>query len=121
MNTVIYTDDMEPITVINIDAWTEKFLNEHGSVRLAVMPIFPINYEDKSAGLVQSFNIVSIRAERFHRKGKTHTFLITEDEETALLLKAAFLPGQNREVQQRERDAMAKGFLQALSMIGRNL
>ena len=37
MRVVLYADDMEPITVIDLPAMAERYLKERGMVRLAVM------------------------------------------------------------------------------------
>ena len=55
-----------------------------------------------------------ITVEKFVRRGQTHWMLFTNDEESAMLLKSAFLPGQQKEVQMREQQAFAKGFWSAI-------
>jgi len=44
--------------------------------------------------------------------------LFTHNEESALLLKSAFLPGQQAELKLRDRDAFARGVMRALEMLG---
>lgn len=44
--------------------------------------------------------------------------LFTHDEETALQMKAAFLPGQQGAMQDMQRIAFAYGFLTALRKLG---
>ena len=44
--------------------------------------------------------------------------LFTHDEETALQMKAAFLPGQLGAIQGMQRNAFAQGFLTALRKLG---
>lgn len=124
MRTVLYAHDMEPITVFDLNQWAHDFLLEHGSVRLAIQtpmqaavdlaqvnPPSPMTTMDRF--------VVHITAERFMRNGKQTLLLFTHDEEAALLLKADFLPGQLRGVQEMERGAYAKGFLAAINAIGR--
>ena len=47
-----------------------------------------------------------------------HMILFTHNEESALLLKSAFLPGQQAELKLRDRDAFARGVMRALEMLG---
>lgn len=124
MRTVLYAHDMEPITVFELKPWAHDFLMEHGSVRLAIQT--PVNASvDLSRASPPSPMptmdrfVVHITAERFMRNGKQTLFLFTHDEEAALLLKADFLPGQVRGVQEIERGAYAIGFLAAINAIGR--
>lgn len=120
MRAVLYADDFEPITVFELDPWAHQYLIEQGQVRLAVMPrlVGIYNGEDDSRLEMHRW-IVNITAESLIRKGRETLMLFTRDEEQALMLKAAFLPGQYQEVQDRESAAFAKGFLHALSGLGR--
>ena len=118
MRVVLYADDMEPITVIELSATAEEFLNKCGMVKLAVRvpPALPLLTEQQ-APIVSDW-IVRIFSERFVRHGREYRMLFTRDEESALLLKCAFLPGQQARLQEREREAFASGFLYALNRIG---
>ena len=62
---------------------------------------------------------MTIFAERFIRRGQEYMMLVTRDEENALLLKCAFLPGQQAGLQERERTAFTRGFLDALARVGK--
>lgn len=119
MRVVLYADDMEPITVIDLPALAEVYLNERGMVLLAVMlpPMLSVIAAQHPPGR-DSIKTVEIFAERIVRHGREHMMLFTRDEESALLLKCAFLPGQQAGLQERERDAFARGFLDALARIG---
>lgn len=118
MRTVLYAQDMEPITILELTGWQQDFLEKHGEVRLAVIPPVkmtpPIEPQPELLNLWQ----VRITAEKFRRNGVYHLMLFTNDEEHALLLKAAFLPGQRWTLQNIERNAFAKGFLQAFQSFG---
>lgn len=121
MRVVLYTDDMEPITVIELTKFAYDYLVMYGRVRLPV--VMPPNYtafnpEEKIA--FENDRIVEIFSETFIRKSQQHMMLFTRNEESALLLKCAFLPGQNKHIQDREKKAFATGFLYALSKVGRN-
>lgn len=119
MRVVLYADDMEPITVIELSALAEGYLNERGIVRLAVMlpPMLSV-LEAQQAPARGDCKTVTIFAERFVRHGRDHMMLFTRDEESALLLKCAFLPGRRAGLQEREREAFARGFLAALARVG---
>ena len=119
MRVVLYADDMEPITVIDLPAMAEGYLNERGVVRLAVMlpPMLSVLAAQHPPER-DSLKTVEIFAERIIRHGREHMMLFTRDEESALLLKCAFLPGQQAGLQEREREAFARGFLKALATVG---
>lgn len=119
MKAVLYAYDLEPITVLQLEPWAHQFLIEHGSVRLAVYPrSIAIANPQVTPVLDMRKYIVNILAELIRRGPHEALMLFTNDEEAALLLKAAFLPGQYREVQERESDSFAKGFLHAINSLG---
>lgn len=119
MRVVLYADDMEPITVIDLPSLAEGYLNERGMVRLAVqMPPMLSVLAAQQALTANDLRIVEIFSERFIRRGREHMMLFTRDEESALLLKCAFLPGQQAGLQERERLAFARGFVDALMRVG---
>lgn len=119
MRVVLYADDMEPITVIDLPEKAERFLNERGIVRLSVMlpPMLSVLSQQEPPARAD-LKTVTIFADRFFRRGREHMMLFTRDEESALLLKCAFLPGQQAGIQERERTAFARGFLEALARVG---
>lgn len=119
MRVVLYADDMEPITVIDLPAMAEGYLKERGVVRLALMlpMVFSVLAAQQPPAL-DGLKTVEIFAERFVRNGREHMMLFTRDEESALLLKCAFLPGQHAGIQKREREAFVSGFLEALAKVG---
>lgn len=111
MNVVLYEDQtMDPITVIHLPSWmTQRLVSGE---RLRVPMIRRIRFEDTSGpiGPVPKTS-VTIWFERFVRQGKPHWFAFTAEGDDALLCRATFLPGQTREVQDRERAAFMKGLL----------
>lgn len=114
---VLYADDLEPITVLELPAFVRDHLERHGVVRLPVME--PVSYVG-APGLPRndSMRVVEVWAERFARKGQSHLMLFTRNDENALLLRAAFLPGQRREMNDQRAQAFAKGFMDALMRLG---
>lgn len=121
MRAVLYTKDFEPITVIELSRWTADFLLKRHYVVLPVrerLTQFKIHEPIDLAGSM--VKLVRIRAERFV-KDKDHEALVlfTDDDEHALLLEAAFLPGQRQGLKDRAAEAFGEGFLAALGMVGK--
>lgn len=119
MRAVLYAYDFEPITVIDVPEWAHQYIDQHQCFSLAVFERHPVFFCDPDALATPTCRIVRIQCERLCRGRRTHWMLFTEDEESALLLRAAFLPGQLGEVQERQRAAFSKGFWAALQRDGR--
>lgn len=113
MNAVLYTEDLEPITVVRISEFLWGRLRMGEQVRLAV-PVELKLAQCHSTAMREQFKTVTIYGELLRRRGHEHLMLFTTDEENALALKAEFLPGQNGTMQRRERSAFVRGFLEAL-------
>lgn len=114
---VLYTNDMEPITVVRIheSLWNRLWTGDR--IRL-VVPM-PLNLFPKSdTPIREDLKIVEIHGEVFIRRGHKHMFVFTNDDENALLLRSEFLPGQRKDVQHALRNAFARGFLHALQAGG---
>lgn len=94
MNVVIYTQDFEPITVIDLPVWLLEQMEQQGSVRVAVLqPVRTTTGNDPQD--FQMPPIVTIYCEKLRWKdGTTKPILITYDEELALTLRPEWLPGQ---------------------------
>jgi hypothetical protein len=113
MNAVLYTHQLEPITVVDIPMWLWERLAQGQTIRLAVMEPTRLVPTD-GAPAYSPLKMVEIFGERIHRSEHETLMLFTSDEENALLLKAEFLPGQRGELRNRERGAFAAGLLKAL-------
>lgn len=116
MKAVLYAHDMEPITILSLEPWTVEYLARHGQVRLIVcdprefrMPM----PEDEANATIQTWT-VRITVDTLIRGRQRTMMLFTEDEEAALLLKSAFLPGQTRALREKQAVAFAQGFVHAL-------
>lgn len=121
MRHVLYANDFEPITIIELNPWQENHIRRHNVVRL---PVFPSTetMQLSAAPTMETCRIVTIKSELIYRGSHPlnyieHMLLFTGDEESALLLKAAFLPGQRSELNKIQREAFANGFLQALRIL----
>lgn len=116
MRAVLYTPDFEPITALTLDAWMIGFMEREGRVTLPVLEepaVTPAKPEQSVPRPI--FRTVTITAEPLRIRGQRHMLLFTQDEESALLLKSVFLPGQRRALREAEDDAMAKGVLRGIT------
>lgn len=98
MQVVLYTQDFEPITILNLPLWLLEQLERQGSVRVAVLrapkvmpPTEPVNFEPPE--------VVTIYCERLRWKdGTVKPVLVTNDDELALTLRPDWLPGQRQAI-----------------------
>ena len=98
MNVVIYTEDFEPITVIDLPVWLLEQMERVGAVRVAVMQPTRYTASTEPPDFEQP-QIVTIYCERLCWKdGTTKPVLITYDEELAMTLRPEWLPGQRQAV-----------------------
>jgi len=119
MRVVLYAHDFEPITVIELSTFVTDYLERYGRCSIAVpMPL--LLDAMPSTTIRQTYPRVDIIAERLRFHRGDHLMLFTADEESALLLKSVFLPGQYRQLHSETRDAYARGFLAAITALGHN-
>ena len=98
MNIVLYTNDFEPITVLDLPMWLLKQLETRGSVRIAVL-----EPTDTDSSAEPEIAIVTVYTEKLQLKdGTEKVFLVTDDEELALVLNPDWLPGQLYVIQSYE-------------------
>lgn len=113
MRIVLYDLDLEPITILEIPHWRSFDLPVGEPIRLPVMrEIGRANVTEPTA-----LEIVNIRFERLRRGDASTWMALTADAEAALRLRAAFLPGQQTELQRHEQEAFAKGFIRAIEAV----
>lgn len=87
MNTVIYTPDLEPITVINLSREQLDSAEKNGGIKLVIKTgENDSKYENKSC-------IIFCKRIKLD-EGTEKTLYITHDEEIALVMKPDWLPGQ---------------------------
>ena len=89
MNVIIYTTDFEPITVVDLPKSVLDKVERQGGVKLALGP--PEDEEGRSID-PPICTLVMCKLKWFN--GEEKVVLVTKDEETALLLKPDWLPGQ---------------------------
>lgn len=112
---VLYTRELEPITIIDLVGAMERILRERGRVTLHVPTMFVM--EDMTAPISSGVKLIDLHAELF-RYGQVRTLMLfVDDEEAALLLPASFLAGQRKAINNIKADAFARGFMQALEML----
>ena len=116
---VLYAGDFEPITVINLNHFAWDMLNRLGFVRLPVLSP-PSFLAAPDAPGNEGFRVVNIQAEKIKRGDHESLMLFTADEESALLLRAAFLPGQRSVLQELQWNAFACGFNTAINKLGKS-
>lgn len=113
---VIYSQDMEPITVVELSAGVAECLIRHRAVRLPVYA--PVRYvRCNEAPSYDACTSVQLRADVYVKDNRRYMMITTCDEESALLLRSVFLPGQYTAVQERERRAFAEGFFEAFKKL----
>lgn len=119
MRHVLYTADMEPITVVELSPHMEQLLRERGVVRLPApaQTSYSTCRVSRGAPVREKYDVVNVFAEALIHRGQRHMMLFVDDEETALLLKSAFLPGQRRAVSDVRARGQAEGFIKALQAL----
>jgi hypothetical protein len=118
MYAVLYTHQLEPITVVNIQMSLWNRLANGQIIQLAVMEPFKMTPNTVLPVDAEPCRCVAIFGERIKRREHETLMLFTADEENALILRAEFLPGQRGDVRNRERAAFAAGFVRALQEFG---
>lgn len=104
MNVVLYTRELDPITVIDLPLWLLDQLERQGTVRVAVVE--PPSWTELSDPLdFDEPKVVTIECQRLRLDANTtKQILVTDDDELALRLKPEWLPGQRAQVNQYKRN-----------------
>ncbi len=98
MNVVVYTQDFEPITVIDLPVWLLDQLERHGAVRVAIQEPLSLKPPEELGEFYQP-KVATIYCEKLRwRDGTTKPVLITHDEELALMMRPEWLPGQQQAI-----------------------
>ncbi len=120
MNVVLYTRDMEPITVIDLPMWALEAGDRCGMVALQVIP--PVSLKPLDPGVpipMLETRAVWLEFHRIRLRDSQSWIVTVNDDELALTLKPSWLPGQRAKINQYEDstrrlsamllDALAKG------------
>jgi hypothetical protein len=94
MNIVLYTKDLEPITVLDMPMWLQEAIERQGAGKVTVKGKTKTE-EDTSLALQEQPPTITIEVEYLcDERGMTHRFFVTKDEELALGVVPCYLPGQ---------------------------
>ena len=115
MREVLYTDDLEPITVLELPPALSRLLDQHDRIRLPALDM--LSFAKVTADHMPTWRTVAIRAEPLRLRGLTKRLLFTADDESALLLRSVFLPGQQRAVNELKDRARGEGMLEMLHFL----
>ena len=105
MNVVIYTRDMEPITIVDLPLYCLEFGERLGVVRVAIEDEVPLIPPHAGAvPKVPDLRTVSLMFTQVQMPGKRAWIIQALDDELALLLRPSWLPGQRRKINEYERN-----------------
>jgi hypothetical protein len=94
MNIVLYTKDLEPITVLDMPMWLQEAIERQGIGRIAIKGKTKTE-EDTALALQEQPLTITVEVEYLRdEKGTIHKFFVTKDEELALGIVPQYLPGQ---------------------------
>ncbi len=113
---VLYTRELEPITIIDLSIAMERILREQGRVTLHIPSKFVLT-EDLAMPISDHQKRIDLTAESFRYRNVATVMLFVDDEEAALLLPASFLAGQTSALNNAKADAFARGFMRALELL----
>jgi hypothetical protein len=114
MRVPIYCGEtFEALTIIKVEKWGLKMLDD-GCLFLRFAPVIrmppppPRSVQYAGAEMRdESVRICTIKFERLRLRDLESWIGVTDDGETALLLRSVFLPGQQSEVREAEAEAQA--------------
>ena len=107
MKFILYSEDLEPITVIDTTSYSDP---DHFRLPVPTSLGLPETGELRME-TISLPKIVEIWAEPFRRKGVEKRLYLTKDVELALRLDSALLEGQGEKV----KDAYQRGFSEGFS------
>lgn len=111
MRVPIYCGEtFEALTLIRLEPWALRMLDQ-GCVYLRFAPEVTVSISPRDTADVLMAEEITTCTIRFDplRLRKMATWIgVTDDAETALALRSVFLPGQQSEVRQAERDAQVR-------------
>lgn len=94
MNIVLYTKDLEPITVLDMPMWLQEAIERQGAGRIAIKGKSKTE-DDTQLALQEQPPTITVEVEYLtNEKGVVHKFFVTKDEELALGVVPCWLPGQ---------------------------
>lgn len=116
MKVVLYTYDLEPITIIDLPHELYVMLKNRRAINVPIIPLLNFHNTFKEEPIFEKVLYVTIYAEVLRRDYQESLLLYTDDEENALLLKASFLAGQTREINDIKRKEFVRGLLKVFNL-----
>lgn len=114
---VLYTTDLEPITVVDLPQWAWDLLARGDRIYLAA-PARGISFTHPESPADEPAPVtVSVFAEQIRRGRHATLMLFTHQDADALQLKSALLPGQRADDQARRRRAFYAGVVEGLRLL----
>lgn len=103
MNTVIYTHDFEPITIIDVPVWLLDEIERQGTCRVTVAGLVGNTQAGKltpeESQQVPLDKIITLELCKVRwRDGTLKPILLADNEELVLILKPEWLAGQRQEI-----------------------
>jgi len=118
MRIVLYDHEtLEPITIADILHWRDLGMPEGATINVPLPPkLAELSFKrDDTVPYEPSIRHIRIRFEELRRNGRSHWMAFTDDPESALTLRATFLPGQRGTVNELQQKAFLRGVVAALN------
>lgn len=111
MRVPIYCNEtFEALTIIKLEQWALRMLDQ-GCIYLRFAPLSRVSatpFSDEQAMMSDQIEVCTIRFDPLRLRDMQTWIGVTDDAVTALALRSVFLPGQESEVRQSEREAQAR-------------
>lgn len=124
IKSVLYTIDMDPITIIELPLEVHQFKFDY--YRVPIYPPADLTPCYENVSLINNYyHVVGITVERF-RYYKRYTgeeiikplFIVSDcDKELVYLMEPAYLDGQISDVKRREREEFFAGFVSGMKRV----
>lgn len=124
MRSVLYTADFEPITIVDLPRDAQSLLEQFGMFFLSPPPA-PVGLAVHIGSIAPALREkgrsmpLMILGEPIRRRDVQGWMLFVTDEEAALLLRSVFIAGQTEALNEANRLAYAKGFVEAFKHVRR--
>ena len=110
---IIYSKDFEPISHIPMNEEMYGYFTKYEIVRFPIQKPISIEDVDKPMPLLEPL-YAEISAMKVYSQDGIRLLLIARNDETALLMRNTFLPGQTKELNFIKTQAFYKGMVQAM-------
>lgn len=117
MNTVIYTHDFQPITVIDIPLFLLETFHFRKHFQIPIYKEAAFVSRCNTVDRISVYESVELTCELFIRNGNKTYMVFTKNEEGALLLSSIFLPGQQKALSHEKDKSLIEGFIKAIETL----